>query len=252
MKSGRTSVNVPLCIIAIVAILLGFAADEADGARILAEWIWGAAYDEATGTPLAAGTLICYHDNVVFGFDRPDSICCTEVDSTHYCHLADYDTLDGAFPDIYREIVAEGYYLYFDTLTNYVITYPMPCGDDTCYTILALVPESFYLKPVVTTAVGGGELPSKLSLSLANYPNPFNIETTVLFSLPRSSTVRLEVYDLLGRQITTLLEQYIPAGTHRLYWDGRDRQGREVCSGVYYCVLRAGQSSVTRKVLLLK
>ncbi len=87
---------------------------------------------------------------------------------------------------------------------------------------------------------------------LQNVPNPFNPETEIAYRLPVASAVSLVVYDLLGRNIRTLVHQQQPAGRYRVRWDGRDASGRPVASGVYLYQLRAGDYSETRKMLLLR
>ena len=252
MNNGRTFLISPLCVIAVIVIIFGWVTDRADGASILGEMVYGTAYDGETGEPLKPNTLICYHDNVVFGFDRPESVCCMEVDSSHNFFFAANDTIDGALPDIYFEIAAEGYYPFLDTLTNYAISLPMPCGDDTCYVIMRFL-DSIVLQPVSQSASNDVMLllPDAEPL-LTNYPNPFNSETTVSFRLARGAEVRLEVYDLLGRRIKALRVGAYPAGEQKATWNGEDNRGHDVASGIYYCVLRVGEQVTTRKLLYLK
>ncbi len=86
-----------------------------------------------------------------------------------------------------------------------------------------------------------------------NYPNPFNPTTTIAFSLPKRSDVELSIYNMLGQRIRTLVEQSKPAGEHRIIWDGKDKNGGTVASGMYLYRLKAGaEISVTRKMVLLK
>jgi hypothetical protein len=80
---------------------------------------------------------------------------------------------------------------------------------------------------VVHTDPSVSELPTTISLE-QNYPNPFNPSTTIAFSLPRSGHVRVSVYDVLGRELTTLVEGDLPAGRHEAYFDGAG-----IASGVY-------------------
>ncbi len=93
---------------------------------------------------------------------------------------------------------------------------------------------------------------SPAGLGLSNYPNPFNPITEVVYSLPSNSEVSLKVYDLLGREVITLVRGYRPAGSHRITWDGLDEQGNQVSSGVYFYRLQTNSISVTRKMLLLR
>ena len=94
-------------------------------------------------------------------------------------------------------------------------------------------------------------LPAKTELG-APYPNPFNPRVEIPFSLSRPQTVTLQVYDTRGRLVRTLLQEDVPAGTHRLVWTGVDRSGRSVASGVYHVRMDAGTERVTRSVTLVR
>ncbi|UCC43802.1 MAG: right-handed parallel beta-helix repeat-containing protein [Candidatus Zixiibacteriota bacterium] len=85
-----------------------------------------------------------------------------------------------------------------------------------------------------------------------NYPNPFNLSTTIEFTLPYSMNVKLTVFDLLGRETTTLTNRFLKAGRQHVCWDGRDGSGRTAASGVYFYRLEAGSDIRTRKMVLLK
>ena len=86
-----------------------------------------------------------------------------------------------------------------------------------------------------------------------NYPNPFNPSTTIGFSVSQSGQVMLEIYDVTGRLVRTLISGNVTAGQHTAHWDGRDDRGSSVGSGVYFYRLGAGANSVaSRKMLLLK
>ena len=112
--------------------------------------------------------------------------------------------------------------------------------------------------PFTITLDGGllkihdGELiPETFSLH-ANYPNPFNPTTTISYDLPKRSQVTLGIYDLLGKQIKTLVNQSQDAGNKIAMWDGTDYLGRQVSAGVYLYQIQAGAFTQTRKMLLLK
>jgi flagellar hook assembly protein FlgD len=83
-------------------------------------------------------------------------------------------------------------------------------------------------------------------------PNPFNPSTTIDYDLPASVTVTLRIYDLLGREIRTLVNELQIAGFHQVVWDGRDQRGNRVGSGVYLYTMTAGAFVETRKMTLLK
>ena len=92
----------------------------------------------------------------------------------------------------------------------------------------------------------GGEIPQAFSLS-QNYPNPFNPSTTIRFALPKSGRIELKVYNALGQEVATLVNEDKAAGTYSLQWNAG-----ELASGVYFYRLKAGEYTDTRKLLLLK
>ena len=96
-----------------------------------------------------------------------------------------------------------------------------------------------------------GELPRSFALH-ANVPNPFNAVTKIGFDLPNKEDVRLDIYDVLGNRVNTLIERELPAGSHSLVWDGRDDSGRDMPTGIYFYRLNAGANKSTRNMLLLK
>ena len=94
-------------------------------------------------------------------------------------------------------------------------------------------------------------LPTAFSLS-QNYPNPFNPITTIEYSLPEQSQVKLEVFNVLGQKVKTLADIVQPAGRHRIVWDGKDDQGKDVASGIYFYRLEAGQFTDSKRMVILK
>jgi hypothetical protein len=89
-------------------------------------------------------------------------------------------------------------------------------------------------------------LPTRFSLD-QNYPNPFNPSTTISFGLPSKSFVSLRVFDALGREVSILLAEELPAGTYARQWNAGNAP-----SGVYFYRLQAGSFADTKKLLLLK
>ena len=90
--------------------------------------------------------------------------------------------------------------------------------------------------------------------ALAAYPNPFNPQTRLSFELPRAGEVTLNIYDVAGRKVATLLQGHQPAGPGSVTWDGRDRSGRSLGSGLYLARLELAGSGVVQvtKMSLLK
>ena len=80
-----------------------------------------------------------------------------------------------------------------------------------------------------------------------NFPNPFNPVTKIQFNIPKSSNVKLTIYDALGKAVSVLLGENMEAGIHSAVWDGTD-----FSSGVYYYRIEAGEFNETRKMILMK
>ncbi len=100
----------------------------------------------------------------------------------------------------------------------------------------------------IHVGIGGPiiELPLRFAL-LQNYPNPFNTVTIIEYSLPEPSDVTIDVYDILGRRVETLIDIEQLAGQHQVAWQAHDKS-----TGVYFYKIQAGGYSDTRKMILLK
>jgi len=116
-----------------------------------------------------------------------------------------------------------------------------------------------YFDDVTVERIGGplavkelpGDMPKVYELS-HNYPNPFNPSTTIQYAVPRASSVSLVIYNVLGQHVRTLVDQPQNAGRFTVTWDGRDNSGLGVGSGVYFYRLNAGETSIVKKMLMLK
>ncbi len=87
---------------------------------------------------------------------------------------------------------------------------------------------------------------------LTNYPNPFNPETKIVFNLPESGQVKLEIYNIKGQKVKTLLDCYMSPGRSEMLWNSKDDNGKRVSSGVYFYLLQTPTKHLTKKMLLLK
>ena len=99
--------------------------------------------------------------------------------------------------------------------------------------------------------VGDDGLPAALAIT-GVAPNPFNPRTTVSFAMPQAAQARVQVFDLRGHLVRTLHDGRLEAGRHDVVWDGTDRAGRTVATGVYFVRLDDGRQAVTRKAVLAK
>jgi hypothetical protein len=93
--------------------------------------------------------------------------------------------------------------------------------------------------------------PGKLILH-QNYPNPFNPSTTISYNLPKTGPVRMDIYNIKGQLVKTLVNQTMLAGTHSVVWDGKDENGRVASSGVYFYRMITPDKVLTNKMLMIK
>jgi hypothetical protein len=89
-------------------------------------------------------------------------------------------------------------------------------------------------------------------LSLSNFPNPFNSDTIIHFSLPNSCNSMLSIYSITGQKVIDLLDTNLLAGDHQIKWNGTDRSGKTISSGAYVLHLNAGNRSVSKGILYVK
>jgi hypothetical protein len=90
----------------------------------------------------------------------------------------------------------------------------------------------------------------KSQLSISNHPNPFNPSTTIRYNLPQDGKVAIRIFDILGRQVAELVNEYKQAGSYSVLWSGKDGFGSEVSSGVYFYNIRYNAQSMTKKMML--
>lgn len=85
-----------------------------------------------------------------------------------------------------------------------------------------------------------------------NFPNPFNPSTKIAFELPKGSHVRLIIYDVVGREVAQVADGDYPAGYNEVVWNGMNRNGEQVSSGVYFCRISTDNWSAIKKMLMLR
>lgn len=127
-----------------------------------------------------------------------------------------------------------------------VVTATTPAGSTSAFSASRIVDQS-------TAAETDPEstLPTSIALH-ESYPNPFNGSTRLSFSLPVRSRIEIDVVNLLGQRVSRLLNADLPAGTHAVDWQGANDAGEHVASGLYYVVLRTGQDTRVRKLMLIR
>ncbi|HXG38686.1 MAG TPA: N-acetylmuramoyl-L-alanine amidase [Bacteroidota bacterium] len=178
-----------------------------------------------------------------------------ELNSQRYKTNAYYDTFRyWQMPDT---SLGNGIY-YFENLPagNQTVRFSKEGYRDTTVTIA--VSDTFFtffdvsLSRVTTSAaVSPQSAPLQFSLE-QNFPNPFNPSTVISFTLPQAGRVRLEVLNLLGEPVATLIDEEREAGTHQVTWNGTNQNGNTVPSGVYFYKLHHGSNTLTRRMVFVR
>ncbi len=106
-------------------------------------------------------------------------------------------------------------------------------------TVTTGIEDEVVLEPLVTALLG-------------NHPNPFNPETTISYSIQSDSRVVIEIYNIRGQHIKTLVDDYQNAGRYSVVWNGKDDRGRDAGSGIFFYRMKSGVFTSTRKMIMMK
>lgn len=204
-------------------------------------------------------------DSSWYVYDVDDS---TIVPAHFWLNMFPTGTQDQRFWEGSRTLLATLTFKMQDSMTVYIDTcfWPpsshlvwIPQGHGTAsYTPRSGTGTPSYL---VSFGLGGNEVrevrnsdetkPAEFSLS-QNYPNPFNPVTNFRFTLAKSAHVRIDIFNIVGQRVKTLVDEEMKAGVYAADWDGKDDRGKSVSSGVYFYRMQAGDFSDMKKMLLVK
>ncbi|MCK4965870.1 T9SS type A sorting domain-containing protein, partial [bacterium] len=121
-------------------------------------------------------------------------------------------------------------------------------------TISVLPEKSDTLKFIIDNVTGLEEdIPAEFDFNVYNYPNPFNSNTSIIYSLPKLSKIELTIYNIEGQEVITLSEGLFDRGRYSTIWNGRNSAGEAVSSGIYFCRLKNNPGQIkVKKLLFLK
>jgi hypothetical protein len=159
--------------------------------------------------------------------------------------------------------LASGFNIYLDgefqtTLSSMIMEYTFPdliegntyiAGVSALYGTeeTVIINLEFIYDPVGTEE----EIPIP-QIQVTNYPNPFNPETKIVFNLPEEGNVKLEIFNIKGQKVKTLLDCYMSPGRSEMIWNGKDDNGKRVSSGVYFYQFVTEKKTITKKMILIK
>jgi Secretion system C-terminal sorting domain/Putative Ig domain len=138
---------------------------------------------------------------------------------------------------------------------------PIRSGDGPMLDLVATDADLITLESAELSDIHGNMILTKINSGIAipesfelgqNYPNPFNPTTTISFGLPSEARINLKIYNIRGQLIDGLIDDVLEAGYHEIEWNGCDRYGQKVSSGVYFYKITAGEFSESKKMIMLK
>ncbi len=106
-----------------------------------------------------------------------------------------------------------------------------------CY-VKVNIPANDDISVTISTTTSSGLLEKQIETGLTlfrNYPNPFRLETTIQFMLSKPENIKLEIYDISGRLLNTILDKKAEAGYHRIFWNGKNKEGKAISGNIFYC-----------------
>ncbi len=138
------------------------------------------------------------------------------------------------------------------------IDYEIPFDEEFVYFVTALYSEEeSESSNSVSVFIESVDVDNELAFPMVtelkrNYPNPFNPETTIGFSLATKSSVALEIYNIRGQKVRTLVKDELNAGNHSVVWNGKDDANKSVSSGVYFYRMQSDNFKAVNKMLMMK
>ncbi|MCF7911304.1 MAG: T9SS type A sorting domain-containing protein [Candidatus Cloacimonetes bacterium] len=171
-----------------------------------------------------------------------------------YVSRVAFDSHDFTYSDEFSQVLAPGDSLEFEVMMQ------IPCESDVRVlqynTMFVFSSQGIFEVPIVwDSSLMGDAIDESLpecSISLNNYPNPFNPETMFSFALSEPGVVKLEIYNLKGQKVKTLCDEWRTDMNQKILWQGDDEKGQAVSTGIYFARLEYGGVSYCRKCILLK
>ncbi|MEZ5358242.1 MAG: T9SS type A sorting domain-containing protein [Candidatus Zixiibacteriota bacterium] len=242
---------------------------------VIWSWCGGAGYDTEAGlqayldkfTELEnqyPGVTFVYMTGHLNGTGEDDTIWRNNQMIRSYCAinnkvLYDFADIESYNPEgIYYEYETDACNWCYDWCSTHTCPTCVLCAHSHCFNCYQKGKGFWWMMarltgwtPVSDVDDENPKLPGRFTLE-QNYPNPFNPSTTIEYTLGEASSVTIDIYNLLGEKVTNLVSARKPAGTYTIQWNGADRFGRAVSSGIYFCLLRTDGYTETRRMVLSK
>ncbi|MCE5250251.1 T9SS type A sorting domain-containing protein [bacterium] len=178
----------------------------------------------------------------------PDGKWILYTDTHNGRKQAVYNTKTGESSDVFPGMDIQPYWAKFS-----------PDASKICFCLKTGSAPNYEWKMYICDTPFTGDTPSEAVSSIpavfelkGNYPNPFNLSTTIGFSLPENGPASLVIYNIMGQKVRELISEQMEAGYHTVVWDSRDDSGKTAASGTYIARLSAGKHTATGRMMLVK
>ena len=141
------------------------------------------------------------------------------------------------------------YYFNVSELTGMTVRFAVQCISNDGFIFMM---DNFRVDSTDDGVSNGNDVTPALTQLAGNYPNPFNPETTISYSMKEAGDVRIDIYNLKGQRVKTLVNEFTNEGAHQVVWNGQDDSSNSCASGVYFYKMRSGKYSKTKKMILMK
>ena len=176
----------------------------------------------------------------------------------YFSAIEEYDYLIDHAESLMEQMVAELNKLYCEFQLSQMAG-TLGVGDKTSITVLSYNQKQHEIYARMHDFLfGEGDAEDEvipevvLKLEGRNYPNPFNPETVIKFAIPESANVQINIYNIRGQRVKSLVNEYFVQGHHEIIWNGTNEHGQIVGSGVYFYRIQTEKESLTQRMLLLK
>jgi len=177
----------------------------------------------------------------------PDQIFCYEL-APYSTWVAVTNNISGTVPGYGGSIVVEVTFDATELTVGEILTADLLIHNNSNYGDDYVIPVTLNV-----VSVGTEEDPPVLYTKLGgNYPNPFNPETAINFAIHEAGPVRIDIFNIKGQLVKTLVNEHLEAAYHSVIWNGKDTKGVNVSSGVYFYKMDAGKYTSTKKMILMK
>jgi methionine-rich copper-binding protein CopC len=198
-------------------------------------------------SPYNGARLTFYRKNLI----RSGDTCLVEASNNGGITWTRIGTITGLVAPIYQQMEVDMAPVLDPGSHHYKVRFRFVSDDTSTWVGVFLDDIGWSVDAVLDGLREEAALPKDMALH-QNYPNPFNPETKIQFSVPSNSAVRLEIFDILGRQVSTLVDKELRPGDYSVTWNGTDNSNNPVASGIYFYRLTTNYGVRQQKMTLLR